>query len=110
MEQDRRSVAIRAKSLAVGYRNPSGSSVAVLQDFDLDVPEGEFLTIIGPSGCGKSTFLRAVADLLPPLKGSLTVLGGSPTEARQRRDVSFVFQGIDPVAVADSPAECDASA
>jgi NitT/TauT family transport system ATP-binding protein len=33
------------------------------------VPEGEFLTIIGPSGCGKSTFLRAVADLLPPLSG-----------------------------------------
>ena len=92
MEQDRRSIAIRAKSLAVGYRSLSGNSVAVLQDFDLDVPEGEFLTIIGPSGCGKSTFLRAVADLLPPLKGSLTVLGGSPAEARQRRDVSFVFQ------------------
>jgi NitT/TauT family transport system ATP-binding protein len=66
--------------------------VAVLQDFDLDVPEGEFLTIIGPSGCGKSTFLRAVADLLPPLRGSLAVLGGSPAEARRRRDVSFVFQ------------------
>jgi len=92
MNQDRRSIAIGAKGLAVGYRNPSGNSVAVLQDFDLDVPEGEFLTIIGPSGCGKSTFLRAVADLLPPLRGSLTVLGGSPAEARRRRDVSFVFQ------------------
>jgi NitT/TauT family transport system ATP-binding protein len=66
--------------------------VAVLQDFDLEVPEGEFLTIIGPSGCGKSTLQRAVADLLPHLKGRLAVFGSSATEARRRRDVSFVFQ------------------
>jgi NitT/TauT family transport system ATP-binding protein len=76
----------------VGYKNASGKPAAVLTDFDLEVPEGEFLTIIGPSGCGKSTFLRAVADLLPPLDGSLRVLGGSAAEARRRRDVSFVFQ------------------
>jgi NitT/TauT family transport system ATP-binding protein len=66
--------------------------VAVLQDFDLDVPQGDFITIIGPSGCGKSTFLRAVADLLPPLSGTLSVLGSAAEEARRRRDVSFVFQ------------------
>jgi NitT/TauT family transport system ATP-binding protein len=92
MHQDRRGIAIQANGLSVGYTGPSGKSVAVLQDFDLEVPEGEFLTIIGPSGCGKSTFLRAVADLLPPLRGSLGVLGGSAAEARRRRDVSFVFQ------------------
>lgn len=66
--------------------------MAVLQHFDLDVPQGDFVTIIGPSGCGKSTFLRAVADLLPPLSGTLSVLGGSAADARRRRDVSFVFQ------------------
>ena len=76
----------------MGYSSPSGKSVAVLQDFDLEVPEGEFLTIIGPSGCGKSTLQRAVADLLPHLKGRLAVFGSSATEARRRRDVSFVFQ------------------
>ena len=92
MDQDRRGIAIEATGLAVGYRSPSGKAVAVLQDFELVVPEGEFLTIIGPSGCGKSTFLRAVADLLSPLEGNLRVLGGSAPEARQRRDVSFVFQ------------------
>lgn len=92
MNQDRRGIAIRATGLAVGYKNASGKPAAVLRDFELEVPEGEFLTIIGPSGCGKSTFLRAVADLLPPLGGSLGVLGGSAAEARKRRDVSFVFQ------------------
>ena len=90
--QNRHGMAIEAKGLAVGYRSPSGKAVAVLQNFDLEVQAGEFLTIIGPSGCGKSTFLRAVADLLPPLEGRLVVLGGSASEARRRRDVSFVFQ------------------
>ena len=92
MQQDRQNLAIHARGLSVGYRGRAGKPVAVLQDFDLEVPEGEFLTIIGPSGCGKSTFLRAVADLLQPIEGKLTVLGGPAAEARRRRDVSFVFQ------------------
>jgi NitT/TauT family transport system ATP-binding protein len=84
--------AIAAEALQVGYRSPSGAVTVVLQDFDLTVPEGQFLTIIGPSGCGKSTFLRAAADLIAPLSGSLRVLGGPPSEARRQRHVSFVFQ------------------
>ena len=92
MSEDHRSIAIEAKALDVGYRTPSGKPVVVLRNFDLTVPEGEFLTIIGPSGCGKSTFLRAVADLLDPASGSLSVLGGMASAARRRRDVAFVFQ------------------
>jgi NitT/TauT family transport system ATP-binding protein len=84
--------AISAKALDVGYVPASGAPVAVLRNFTLDVTEGEFLTIIGPSGCGKSTFLRVASDLLEPLGGSLTVLGGPASEARRRRDVAFVFQ------------------
>ncbi len=84
--------AISAKALDVGYVPASGAPVAVLKNFTLDVTEGEFLTIIGPSGCGKSTFLRVASDLLEPLGGLLTVLGGPASEARRRRDVAFVFQ------------------
>ena len=84
--------AIAAKALDVGYQSASGALNIVLQDFNLDVPEGEFLTIIGPSGCGKSTFLRAVADLVQPVKGSLEVFGSKPVDSRLKRDVSFVFQ------------------
>jgi len=92
MREDRHPVAIAAEALDVGYRARSGRAVAVLQGFDHTVPAGEFLTIIGPSGCGKSTFLRAVADLLPPLTGTLKVLGGAAADARLRREVAFVFQ------------------
>jgi NitT/TauT family transport system ATP-binding protein len=83
--------AMRAVGLNVGYPSPSGTTI-VLRDLDLEVAEGQFLTIIGPSGCGKSTLLRVVADLLQPAAGSLEVLGGSPEAARRQRDVAFVFQ------------------
>ncbi|HWL69647.1 MAG TPA: ABC transporter ATP-binding protein [Geminicoccus sp.] len=84
-------LAIAAKGLAVGYGTPA-APLPVLERVDLAIPEGEFLAILGPSGCGKSTLLRVVADLLPPLAGGITVLGGSPEAARRRRDVAFVFQ------------------
>jgi NitT/TauT family transport system ATP-binding protein len=84
-------VAIDARALTLGYRG-SGPPVQVLDGLDLHVAAGEFLTILGPSGCGKSTLLRVVADLLPPLVGSIMVLGTTPEQARRRRDVGFVFQ------------------
>ncbi|MCA0434819.1 MAG: ABC transporter ATP-binding protein [Proteobacteria bacterium] len=84
--------AIESSGLSVGYRDGKGRKVPVLSQFDLRLRRGEFVCIIGPSGCGKSTFLRAVADLLEPLSGSLSVLGSTPAEVRQRRAVSFVFQ------------------
>jgi len=86
----RQETAIEARALAIGYA--PGHSGRVLSGVDLNVARGEFLTILGPSGCGKSTFLRAVADLLPPLEGRLSILGKTPSQARRRREVAFVFQ------------------
>jgi NitT/TauT family transport system ATP-binding protein len=84
--------AIDAKGLALGYPAAGGGAQPVLAGLDLAVAKGEFLTVLGPSGCGKSTLLRAVADLLPPLGGRLSVLGKPASEARRRREVAFVFQ------------------
>src|SRR4249919_1033906 len=66
--------------------------VTAIKSLDLEVAQGEFLTLLGPSGCGKSTLLRVVADLLAPSRGSVSVLGATPEQARQRRDIGFVFQ------------------
>jgi len=82
---------IEASGLAIGYPGADGGTV-VLSDVDLRVERGDFLTILGPSGCGKSTLLRVVADLLPPLSGTISVLGHPPARARSRREVAFVFQ------------------
>ena len=66
--------------------------VTAIKSLDLDVAQGEFLTLLGPSGCGKSTFLRVVADLLEPSRGKIDVLSTTPQAARKNRDIGFVFQ------------------
>ncbi len=72
-----------------------GRAVTALQEVNLSVRAGEFVSLIGPSGCGKSTILRLVADILKPSSGQIRVHGQTPTEARQQRSFSFMFQ--DPV-------------
>ncbi|WP_286954787.1 MULTISPECIES: ABC transporter ATP-binding protein [Corynebacterium] len=71
------------------YESRSGSTV-VLEDVNLDIQTGEFISIIGPSGCGKTTLLKIVAGILPYSSGSVTDDGRrveSPSAAR-----GLVFQ------------------
>jgi NitT/TauT family transport system ATP-binding protein len=63
-----------------------------LEKIDLDVAQGEFISLIGPSGCGKSTLLRIVGDLTAPTAGIVTVNGKSAQQARRDRDYGMVFQ------------------
>lgn len=53
----------------------------ILQNFDLRVAKGEFISLIGPSGIGKSTLFQLIAGLLQPEQGSIT-LNGARTESR----------------------------
>ena len=65
----------------------------VLQDIDLDVAAGEFLTLVGPSGCGKSTLLRIVAGLEPQSGGSVSINGRVVDGVlASQRDLAMVFQ------------------
>ena len=68
-------------------------NAAVLQELDLTVRDGEFLTLLGASGCGKSTLLSMIAGLDTPSTGRVSVgdrdlLALSPSE----RDCAMVFQ------------------
>ncbi len=67
-------------------------SVTALQEVDLTVAPGEFVSLIGPSGCGKSTLLRIVADLLVPTSGTVEVGGKSARQARLDQDYGIAFQ------------------
>jgi len=82
---------IRATKVCKTYR-VRGTEAVALEDADLEVLQGEFVSLIGPSGCGKTTLLRLVADLIQPTSGSLEVAGKSATAARQAREYGFVFQ------------------
>jgi NitT/TauT family transport system ATP-binding protein len=65
-------------------------TVNALEPTDLDVQEGEFLTIVGPSGCGKSTLLMMASGLENPSSGSIAV-DGRPA-GKPGPDRSVVFQ------------------
>ncbi len=54
-----------------------GKRVVAIEDFSLDVEEGEFVTIVGPSGCGKSTLLNSIVGLVQPNSGSITYQGNA---------------------------------
>jgi NitT/TauT family transport system ATP-binding protein len=66
--------------------------VTALQNIDLDVGPGEFVSLIGPSGCGKSTLLRVIGDLVEPTGGEIRVNGKTAHRARLDRDYGIVFQ------------------
>ena len=63
-----------------------------LENVNLEVEKGEFLSVMGPSGCGKTTLLRIIADLLHPTSGTITVGGVTPREARLAQRYGIVFQ------------------
>ena len=82
---------ISARDLDLVFQTGDGP-VHALSNIDLDVAEGEFVSLIGPSGCGKTTLLRVIADLEQPTGGTIAVNGMSPGEARAARAYGYVFQ------------------
>ena len=70
------------------YPTPKGP-LTVIEDIDLKMPKGEFITLIGHSGCGKSTALSMVAGLNPITKGSIILDGKHVTNAGPDRAVVF---------------------
>ena len=66
--------------------------LTALQEIDLAIEEGEFISLIGPSGCGKSTLLRVMGDLTDTTEGKVIVNGKPARQARIDRDYGIVFQ------------------
>lgn len=79
--------------------NHRGPAVTVLSDVSLEIPSGDFVSIVGPSGSGKSTLLLALGGMLSPSSGSILLDGASlyDLEPDQRaalrgEKIGFVFQ------------------
>jgi NitT/TauT family transport system ATP-binding protein len=66
---------IQGRNVNLTFRPPNRGPVRALHGFDIDINEGEFLSIVGPSGCGKSTFLNVLLGLIKPDSGDLTLRG-----------------------------------
>ncbi len=82
-------VSVRKLSKSYG----SGESqTLVLDQVDLDIQMGEFVSVIGPSGCGKSTLLKAVAGLIGTDSGAVTIDGETVRSAAKKKMIGLVPQ------------------
>src|SRR6185437_7711672 len=81
----------------IELRNISKSygGTKVIDNLNLSVGSGEFVTLLGPSGCGKSTTLKAIAGLVQPDAGAVLVDGKDVTSVPvNRRNIGMVFQSL----------------
>ena len=76
--------ALRARGLSMAF-----GSHLVLDRIDLDVADGEFLSIVGPSGCGKTTLLRLLAGLVQPTGGEILAAGKPILGPSRERAIVF---------------------
>ncbi len=74
------------------YEQADLSELVALDDIELTIEPGTFVSIIGPSGCGKSTLLRLVSGQERPDAGTITVCGLIPKEAAEAKAFGFVPQ------------------
>jgi ABC-type nitrate/sulfonate/bicarbonate transport system ATPase subunit len=81
---------ISVRNVGKTYHDTNFNPVHALQDIDLDIAKGDFITIIGPSGCGKTTLLRLIAGLDHPETGSLSIAGEPIREPGPER--GYIFQ------------------
>ena len=87
---------IEARYLTLTFKPKNRDPVTALRGFDLQVAQGEFLSLVGPSGCGKSTFLNILLGLLKPDRGELSLNGKQINGPGQERAMVFQEFGLLP--------------
>ena len=85
---------IQIRDLGKTYQTSEGS-VDALENINLDIQEGEFVTILGPSGCGKSTLLMLISGLIPPSAGTIRI--NNEVVKKPYINLGIVFQFFQPV-------------
>jgi len=87
------SIQIRLQGISATFHHERRGDITAVNDLDLDVSPGEFLTLLGSSGCGKTTTLRMIAGFQKPSSGRILFGGEDVTGlAANQRDIGFVFQ------------------
>jgi NitT/TauT family transport system ATP-binding protein len=87
---------IQARNVKLTFRPANRAPVRALDAFDMDVEDGEFISIVGPSGCGKSTFLNVLLGLIKPDAGEVLMHGRKITGPGSERAMVFQEFGLLP--------------
>lgn len=83
---------VSIKNASKVFNQGSDNQTVALKDINLELFQGDFISLIGPSGCGKSTLLRLVGDLVSPTIGDVQINGKTAVQARLDQDYGIVFQ------------------
>ncbi len=75
--------------VSMTFELPNGGKVEALKNINLDVKEGELMSVLGPSGCGKSTLLNILAGFLAPTDGVMTLSGEAIEGPSSKRGMVF---------------------
>ena len=86
--------AISAGRLHHTFRGRDGQPMLAVNDVSLEIPYGQFVSIIGPSGCGKTTVLNLIAGLERLQSGTLSVLGEPARAGRPEISVAFARDAL----------------
>lgn len=90
---------IKFDNVSFAYELEDEGVVNAVNDFSLEVPEGQFLAMLGHNGCGKSTVAKLINGILVPNKGKVTVEGMDTSDEEKtvdiRKTVGMVFQNPD---------------
>ncbi len=78
------------------FKNEKNENVKVLENINIDVEKGNFVSIVGPSGCGKSTLLYVIAGLEKADEGSIQISGRKVSEPGSDRVIVFQEDGLFP--------------
>jgi putative ABC transport system ATP-binding protein len=91
---------IKLENVSKIYRTKTIETVA-LNNINLDIAEGEFLSVMGPSGCGKSTMLNIMGLIDEPSEGSISIgpntikdYNGKPIAKFRNENLGFIFQSF----------------
>ncbi|HEX5396409.1 MAG TPA: ABC transporter ATP-binding protein [Candidatus Limnocylindria bacterium] len=89
---DRNSAQIAVRGASKSYRTLHGGQQEALQSVDLEIPRGQFVSLLGPSGCGKTTLLKIIGGLIERTSGELSIDDAPVDAALKQRKFGFVFQ------------------
>ena len=81
---------IKLSNIEFSYRDVKSDSDFSLSDINLEINDGDFLSILGPNGSGKSTLIKLITGYLESQSGEIT-LGGNPLKSYKRKDVAKII-------------------